>query len=527
MAKELSDFVHAGADCCSRIPLSPAKRRKTMTSPYLMPMPEADVRILTRQARLRQRSGCSTDNFAIRPITFTTFSASDTDWQTAGITRTLNDVTFGAITHKAGRPFSVRANAVNAAGTPAITTNYTGVPTATLAACAGAACTATFGALSLNTTFVSGQLASDVATYDNAGSLRLQLVDSSFANVDSGDSTALERTITSPVINVGRFVPDHFAVSYNTPAFGTSCGAGSFTYVGQTFNYTVQPVVTVQAQNFANGPATLYAGSWWRITSGSLTGKAYTAASGALDTSGITGTDPAINDAGAGSGTLTFGSGSGLFFTRTTPVVPFDAELSLAINVIDADGVAYASNPARFGAASAGNGIAFSSGKQIRFGRLRMSSASGSQLLPLSLQMQAQYWGSTNPPANTQYGFITNTDDSCTALAADNIAMGNYQNNLNACETSITAGSFASGRSTARLSAPGNGNNGSVDLTVNLGAGSGTTCIAGTPTPVTGANRAYLQGNWSGGAYDQNPGSRASFGIYRGSDEVMHIRENY
>ena len=42
---------------------------------------------------------------------------------------------------------------------------------------------------------------------------------------------------------------------------------------------------------------------------------------------------------------------------ETTPSAPFDAELALALNVIDSDGVAYASNPARFGTATAGNGI--------------------------------------------------------------------------------------------------------------------------------------------------------------------------
>jgi MSHA biogenesis protein MshQ len=108
-------------------------------------------------------TSCSTDSFAIRPNAFANFGVSDTDWQTAGTVRALNDSTFGTLTHKAGRPFSVRANAVNAAGTPAITTNYTGSPAASLSACGGAACTASFGTLSLNTAFSAGQLVSDVA----------------------------------------------------------------------------------------------------------------------------------------------------------------------------------------------------------------------------------------------------------------------------------------------------------------------------------------------------------------------------
>jgi MSHA biogenesis protein MshQ len=186
--------------------------------------------------------------------------------------------------------------------------------------------------------------------------------------------------------------------------------------------------------------------------------------------------------------------------------------------------VAYAGNPASFGTASAGNGMGFTSGKEMRFGRLRAVNANGSQLLPLQMVMQTQYWGSTGGGNS----FITNTADSCTGFVAANIALGNYQKNLNACETSITVNSFTGGRSTLRLSAPGNGNNGSVDLTANLGtSGSGTTCIAGIASAVTGANRAYLQGNWTGGAYDQNPTVRAAFGVNRGTEEVVHTLENY
>src|SRR3989344_6060340 len=103
-------------------------------------------------------TSCSTDNFAIRPNTLASFAVTDTDWQTTGTpgVRALTDVTFGTVTHKAGRPLSVRATALNAAGTPAVTTNYTGAPTATLTACVGAACTASFGTLTLTTPFAAG-----------------------------------------------------------------------------------------------------------------------------------------------------------------------------------------------------------------------------------------------------------------------------------------------------------------------------------------------------------------------------------
>jgi MSHA biogenesis protein MshQ len=47
------------------------------------------------------------------------------------------------------------------------------------------------------------------------------------------------------------------------------------------------------------------------------------------------------------------------------------------------------------------------------------------------------------------------------------------------------------------------------------------------PVSATTPNLPHLQGNWSGGAYNVNPSARASFGVYRGADEVIHMRENF
>jgi MSHA biogenesis protein MshQ len=476
-------------------------------------------------------TSCSTDNFAIRPETLASFAVSDTDWQTAGTGRALDDVTFGTVTHKAGRPLSVRATALNAAGTPAVTTNYTGAPTATLSACAGAACTATFGALTLTTTFVAGQLTSDVASYDNVGSFRLELVDASFASVDAADSSALEREIHSGTIDVGRFVPDHFAVSLNTPVLGTACGA--FTYLGQAFNYTTGPVVTVTAQGFANNTISLYAGNWWRINNTSLTPNTqaarYSAAgSVALDVGALPGTnsDPAIAASGNGVGTLTFSSTGGIAFSRSTPVVPFDAEIALSIDVIDADSVAFAGNPAKFGDATAGNGIAFSAGKQIRFGRLRLQNAYGPDTVGLQVPLETQYWNALGP------AFVRNADDSCTSLDREHITLSGYSLNLNACETAVNQATiaFSGGQGTLTLAAAGAGNTGTVLLTPNLAAASGMYCPSkgGTETPAVTANRAYLQGKWTGASWDENPTARATFGLYGSQPKnFIFFRENY
>ena len=57
--------------------------------------------------------------------------------------------------------------------------------------------------------------------------------------------------------NVGRFFPDHFAVTRNSPTFNPACTAGSFTYVGQPFAYATAPVLTVTARNASGNPKNL------------------------------------------------------------------------------------------------------------------------------------------------------------------------------------------------------------------------------------------------------------------------------
>lgn len=497
------------------------------------------------------RVGCSTDAFAIRPSAFAGFGASHGGWENPGATPLGNTAfTPGGELHKAGRNFTVAAAAVNAESPPGVTSNYDGSPTAVASPCGPGAglesCTAAVGTITLGGAFVDGQLDSSSATYDNVGSFNLRLEDTSFASIDSSDGTPADcsgRYICSADVAVGRFVPDHFSVSVAAPpAFGSGCGGG-FTYVGQPFGYTLQPVVTVVAENFANNVTTYYAGSWWRITNATLSpGKQeerYTAATGSLDVSGLPATtaDPVIRYSGdglpsappPGEGTLTFSSGSGILFTRAGPVTPFDAEIGVGIHVIDADNVAFAGNPLRIGEATAGNGIAFNNGKTMRFGRLRATNNRGSQVVPLTLRLELEYWNGT--------AFVTHAADNCTTLAASNIELRDYTQNLAACETSLTVSPFAGGRALALLSGPGVINHGSVRLIPRLEqtvSGSPKTCIATVEQPVVGANLPYLEGRWDavdqgadGLLYDDNPAGRATFGVYPGARGVIDIRENF
>jgi hypothetical protein len=516
-----------------------------------------------RDVRLRMTSppggganaitGCSSDNFAIRPNQFLNVLVTDTDSLTAGTGRALtNNNATGGNVHKAGRPFTVRATAVNSDDTTT-STNYAGTPTATPSQCgAGTACFATVGTLTVGGSFVAGVLNSTAASYSEAGSFALTLVDDTFANVDAADgSTTTERNITSSALTVGRFVPDRF--EFATPStprlltFGTaSCGSRSFTYIGQPFWYASaqSPSATLNAVNAAGAVTTNYAvtGSKPSISETYSDGSAPAAAPLNSASKGT----PTLS-AGAGTGAYSAASGGLLSYTRGTTssalVAPFSAAISLSVTASDATEAGVTGNgtittPTALVFNGGGTGIAFdgsnfntlaglTGGKTLVYGRLRLGNANGSQLVALPVRAEAQYW------ASSALGFVTNTADSCTTLANNNVQMSSFTGaNFSACKTAITTPviTLSSGRGLLLLTPPGNANSGTVLLTANLSAAaSPQACTAvngGTPiVPAAGADKAYLQGNWAGSNYVDNPSARAAFGTFKGAEEVIFVRE--
>lgn len=320
--------------------------------------------------------------------------------------------------------------------------------------------------------------------------------------------------------NVGRFVPASFGTSMNTPVIGTACALGGFSYLGQPLTYTVAPVLTVTALA-ADGTTTTtnYTGSFRKLTNSTLTGRAYTPTpvSPALDTSGLpaSASDPAIVDLGNGQMTLTFSAGSGIKFARGTAIAPFGANIALAINVIDANGVT-AANPVRFGS---GSGMSFSTSATQRYGRLSLKNVAGSELLDLPMPLKTQYY------LNTTQGFITNTEDVCSA--APSLVFSNYQLNLSAGETCVrdtgspglsgqgctaASGSYrasaAAGDFNLILAAPGSGNSGALTVTATAPA--------------------WLQYLWNASSgSNSSPSGMASFGVFPGPASRIYQREVY
>jgi len=512
-----------------------------------------DVRVRVRFPVIAPTvTSCSTDNFSIRPTALTVTSSNATQTGTSGTP---------AI--KTGANFNLAATAIP---------GYDGTPTINNALVTGTPTAGTIGGSFGVAPIGTGIAAGNSFFYSEVGHFGLgtnAVFDSGFTSVDSGGgdctndfsnalvggrygcnfgSTAV--TQSTGVSGFGRFIPDNFNVTYNVPAIAPACAG--FSYVGQTFNYTTVPVMTITARNGTNNGLTNattvnYAGSYAKFTNAQLALAPYDTKAGRylrfdtlgggntpdLDRSGLPDpltADPVISAFTAGVGTFTFSGGTGFGFARSaaTPSAPFDADIALRLNVVDTDSVAFAGNPASFGTASSGGGILFSDGiaatttdKLQRYGRLRIGGASGSQVLPLRLPVEAQYWTGT--------AFVTNTLDSCTTLAANNVGLGNYSGSLNAGETTptIVNSPLQAGRSAIRLSAPGSANPGSVDVALNLGGGAAADACAGFAPTATAGNKTHLRGAWCNppGTYTKDPSAKARFGVTRGADQSIYRRE--
>ena len=527
---------------------------------------------------------CSSDNFAIRPNALSAVLVTDQDMQTAGTLRTLNNTALsGGVVHKAGRPINIKATGQNAAGVT--TTGYAGSPVAVLSQCAigGGVCpaTASLGALTLGTWSASaGTVTTNTASYSEVGAFSLVLQDQHFADVDLADSSVAERTVVSAPIDVGRFVPDHFIVTTGTITPRSdiaACSSSSFSYMGEPFGVTFQ--ITAQNAAPANATTVNYSGNLASlnpanpgqlnfgaidsttptpfaaaITAISKTnpGQVTTTTAHGLTTgsqvfvSGVNGmtavnnqlytvtvVDPTHFTLGvdtSGFGTYTSGGNasrlsvsasagtwaSGIVSVNATvalqravqPDGPF-TNLMIGVAPQDADNVQALSFNLDADANGTNERVTLGA-TQLRFGRLSLKNAYGSEQLNLPVPIEAQFW-------NGSY-FTTNAQDACTSISSkSNVAFANYQGGINAGNMANPAnlqlgGAFVAGVGSLILTkpTPTPTSKGSVDVTINL----------------IGENKTYLQGALTQRLFNQNPTSRATFGIYKGGP-IIYQREVY
>ncbi len=217
-------------------------------------------------------------------------------------------------------------------------------------------------------------------------------------------------------------------------------------------------------------------------------------------------------------------------FTRlAAPDGPYIAELGLA--PVDTDGVKLSTYDMDI-VLPVGNDHVSVGISAMRFGRLKLNNALGSEQLPLPVSFAFQYW---NP---TSGGFVTNGQDICTSFGPANVGLANFAKDLQSTETSVSAVTFDTvnnpGTGTILFAKPAGGDGkyfGSLDLVVNLGA---TTtpqpCGTLTPAPTpAGKNLSYLRGAWGscGATYNRDPTAHVAFGVYKSPNQIIYLRENY
>lgn len=309
-------------------------------------------------------------------------------------------------------------------------------------------------------------------------------------------------------VDVGRFIPHHFtldeAAIEHRPALACS-PTSDFTYLGEDLSANFK----LQARALNGSLTRNYSGNFARLPAHALNPAALyngenlssELSQQAAQTNWLLGT---------GDIKLTLQMKRTTSGTNFTPAGPWTG-LQLGLQPRDADGVQLANDHLTLDLNNDGNNDHGLLGEaDLRFGRLLLDNALGSELGPLQLPATAQYWnGST---------WVNNTADSCTRLSLTTQVQLN--GNLSGTTTvpvgsgssQITSGDLQlnEGRGFIDFSAPGSA--GYIDVELLLDAGS--------------PKYPFLQDNLDAdGNYDQNPRGRASWGLYRGNNSTILMLE--
>ena len=378
----------------------------------------------------------------------------------------------------------------------------------------------------LQGSFTGGAVTVANLTYSEAGSVTLQASATNYLG-----SAGVNLTNTSGV--AGRFFADHFALLAGATV---SAGCGAFTYMDQAklgLSFTIEAQAKTSNARLNNYDSAInsFAGAGVAVLAeDTAVGNDGNDLSARV--TGVTAPSPAWV-----AGRYAIAIATARFDRIAAPDGPFSA-LQFGVRVSGDPAGALLSgrnmNPATAGVcAGAGcdgvklNGLA----ADVRYGRLRLVNGVNSQLLPVTLVAEAQYY------LKSAGGFALNALDSCTVLAAPNFTLGNGQGIAPAAlQINLAAGTLVSGRKTLTVSkagsstqGPGGSTKSSVDVGLNLGLTVNGQFCSGLFAANTGAALAHLRARWctAPGTWDRDPVARAVFGVFPGSDTLLMQRENY
>ena len=400
-----------------------------------------------------------------------------------------------------------------------------------------------FVAASQSVTSASGQAWSDV-TIDpfsggNWGFTQAYISEVGYFTWDVQDADYLGNVISANQVGPGRIIPAYFDVSASTtPQFDNQCSS-QFTYIGQPFDFVTgsEPELSVTAYNAKGQVTRNYSASLWQLSPGSsgLNAISFTDNSAYTGTLNIlnAGDTPVISDSADydGEGKITLLNTQVSYSKIATPTPgagngsPFTADATMtfaAAFFTDTDGVCYQT-------AYPGSCEAFSfgsiQGTDLRYGRLRIENTFGPETETLTAPLVTEYYDSGN--------WMMNVQDSCTSLSfsqsSGQVSLASASQGSD--ELDITG--YLPAVSSSGVVSAGK----SPDSMINLGpamhngaAVRGAVKLTLEPA-ATGANWAqYLNIDWDGDGdidADDKPTGEAFFGIYRGNDRTIHIREGY
>ena len=356
---------------------------------------------------------------------------------------------------------------------------------------------------------------------------------------DVQDANYLGNVISANSLGPGRMIPAYFDVSATTtPQLDDQCSS-QFTYIGQPFDFVTgsEPELVVTAYNAKGQVTRNYSDALWQLNPGSSDLSAISvtdnsAYSGAL--SMVNGGDtPVVSDSSDydGEGKITVLNTRLSYSKIPTPSPtagngsPFNADVSMTFGAAfftDADGICY--QTAYPGSCES---YTFGSiqGTQMRYGRLRIENTFGPETETLRAPLVTEYYSDGN--------WLQNTQDSCTAISLShsggqlslaNLSMGNDEQDLRAYLPAISSsGTLVEGKSPSTMITLGPALNNGVALR-------GAVQITLEPA-ASGADWAqYLNIDWDGDGdidSDDKPSAEAFFGIYRGNDRTLHMREGF
>lgn len=467
--------------------------------------------------------------FAVRPFGFEVSVAGDDDTTGAGGTILAVagddvDTTVRAVTWQAGDDSDddgqpdPGADLSDNAATPNFGNEAT-AETVTLTPAVAAPAGGSDGVLSAATfsSFTSGSETHGVS-WSEVGHVHMDAAITDGSYLGGSDATGRADT-------VGRFIPADFNVAVADDGDLDAACAASFTYTGQAAGYAtgMEPQLTITARNRAGTTTTNYRGTYAKMTAADVDVAGPSQDASEVGRAGNPVAVTSVINTGVlvanGDGTLTHTFAGTDRFTYTkvdnARIDPFTPDLDLDVTGAD-DGEA-AADPAVVPLT-----VEPTATHDIRFGRLALDGAIGSELAPIDQPVRAEYWLNDT--------WQTHTADGCTQLALatevqlandddpDSPVTGDQPIDVGGGTTDLVTNTpdpatLVGGEAVLTFAAPGAGNTGWVDTTATLGA-----------------NLPWLRHDWDDadgagdGPYDDLPMGRVTFGVYSGNPDWIHFR---